>query len=63
MNRSTNFRVATFALAIGLVALMMAWAAHTTWRQVELMRERLTRAQIESFLTADQFRASLNELD
>ncbi|MBI3849672.1 MAG: hypothetical protein HY298_05195 [Verrucomicrobia bacterium] len=63
MNRRTYFRVGTFALAIVLVALLMGWAAHTTWRQVQLLRERLTRVQIESFQIADQFRASLNELD
>ncbi|MBI3878236.1 MAG: hypothetical protein HY300_20125, partial [Verrucomicrobia bacterium] len=45
------------------LALMIGWAAHSSWRHVEHLGERLTRVQIESFQTADQFRASLQALD
>ena len=63
MTTGFKFRLSSFALAIVLMAVMIGWAAHTTWRQVEQLSERLTRVQIESFRTADQFRANLQELD
>ena len=63
MNSAIKFRITLFALAILALALMIGWAAHSSWRNVEHLGERLTRVQIESFLTADQFRANLQELD
>jgi len=52
-----------FAIAITVVTLMIGWGAFSTWRQVERLSEKFTRVQIESFQTADQFRANLQELD
>ena len=62
-NARIESRLTAFALAIVLLALMIGWAAHTTWRQIEQLSEKLTSVQIESFQTADQFRANLQDLD
>lgn len=63
MNRAVKVRLMSFALAIVVAALMIGWAAHTTWLKVEQLSARLTRVQIESFQTANQFRANLQGLD
>ncbi len=63
MTTAIKFRVTGFALAIFLAALLMSWAAQTTWRQVAQLSEKLTQEQIESFQTADQFHAKLDELN
>src|SRR5947207_501184 len=41
MNVPIKLRVTGFALAIVWVVLMIGWAAHTTWRQVERQAQRL----------------------
>src|SRR4051794_19452795 len=58
-----KLRLTGFALAIVLVALLIAWAAHSSWRQVTKLSDKLTGAQIASFQTADYFQASLQELN
>ncbi len=58
-----KFRLTGFALAIVLVALMIAWAAHASLQRVKQLSARLTSAQISSFQTADYFQAHLQELD
>src|SRR4051794_32070263 len=58
-----KLRLISFALAIVLVALMIAWAAHASWRRVAKLSDKLTGVQIASFQTADYFRASLQELN
>ena len=63
MTSAIKIRMASFAVAIAAVSLMIGWGAYSTWRQVERLGEKFTRVQIESFQTADQFRANLQELD
>ncbi len=58
-----QLRLAGFALAIVLVALMIAWAAHASLLRVTQLSDKLTSAQISSFQTADYFQAHLQELD
>lgn len=58
-----RWRLAAFGLAIGLVVLTLAWAAQSSWRQVEDLSEKLNRVQIESFQTANEFRAGLQDLN
>jgi signal transduction histidine kinase len=58
-----KFRLTGFALAIVLVAVMIGWAAHASWRRVAKLSDKLTGAQIASFQTADYFQASLQELN
>jgi len=52
-----------FGLALVLSALLIGWAAHLSWRNATRLGEKLTRVQIESFQTADQFRANLQALN
>src|SRR6266480_4649064 len=63
MSGTFKLRLVGFALAIVVVALMIGWAAHASWRRFERLSRELTEMQIESFKTADQFRANLQELD
>ncbi len=63
MTAALKLRLAGFLGGIVLVAVMTLWAANTTWNQAAALGDRLTREQIESFQTADQFRAYLQELD
>ncbi len=58
-----KWRLTGFASAMVLMALMIAWAAHTSWQKVARLSEKLTSAQIASFQTADYFRANLQELN
>ncbi|MDB6068081.1 MAG: Signal transduction histidine kinase, nitrogen specific, NtrB [Pedosphaera sp.] len=58
-----KLRLTGFALAIVLVALMIAWAAHYSWQKVAQLRDKLTSVQIASFQTADYFQAHLQNLD
>ena len=58
-----QLRLTGFALAIVLVALLIAWAAHASLLRVKQLSARLTSAQISSFQTADYFQAHLQELD
>ena len=63
MTTPIKLRVTGFTLAIVLAALLVGWAAHTTWRQVGQLSAKFTSTQIESFQTADQFHAKLDELN
>ncbi len=58
-----KLRLAGFALAIILVALMIAWAAHASWSRVQQLSDRLTSTRISSFQTADYFQANLQNLN
>src|SRR5262249_29110509 len=63
MTSSVQLRLVGFGLAIVLVAVMTGWAAYSTWSQVTRLGEQFSQVQIESFHTADQFRANLEELN
>lgn len=56
-------RLAAFGLSIGLATLGVVLAAHASWRRFELLSDRLTEVQIQSFQAADHFRACLRDLD
>ncbi len=58
-----QIRLGAFALAIVLVALMIAWAAHSSWQKVAELSDKFTSAQIASFQTAEHFRGSLQALN
>ncbi len=63
MTPALKLRLVGFLGGILIVAVLTIWAANTTWNQAAALGDRLTREQIESFQTADQFRAYLQELD
>src|SRR5437016_2433134 len=58
-----KLRLTGFALAIVLVALMIAWAAHASLQRVRELSAKLTSVQIASFETADYFQAKLQDLN
>jgi signal transduction histidine kinase len=58
-----KLRLAAFALAIVLVALMIAWAAHASWGRVGQLSDKLTGVQIASFDAAYYFQAKLQDLN
>ena len=58
-----QLRLTGFAIAIVMVAIMIAWAAHASLLRVTQLSDKLTSAQISSFQTADYFQAHLQELD
>src|SRR5437773_10352760 len=63
MSSAIKWRLAGFALAFVLLAGMIGWAAHTTWSQVNQLRDKFRRVQLESFSIAEQFQATLKGLD
>src|SRR5512138_2576072 len=63
MTASVKFRLALFSGAIVAVGAMIGIAAHMTAREVHLLGQQWSSEAIESFRTADQFRADLIELD
>src|ERR1051325_3603083 len=63
MKSSVRFRVLAFASLIVLLAITIGGAAHFGWRQFEALRGNLSTTPIESFRSADQFRATIEKLD
>lgn len=63
MKMNIKVRLVAFATLIVLLTLMIAWAAHLGWRQFQQLRARFKSTPIESFRSADQFRATLQQLD
>lgn len=63
MNLSLKPRIVALAATVALLLGFIGWAAQFTWRHVASLGERLSREQMESFQTADQFRANLQLLD
>src|SRR5258706_8146719 len=63
MSSTVKFRLTAFALLIVLLALMIGGAAHLSWKQFEQLSTRLRSSPIKSFRSADQFQATIEELD
>ena len=63
MTSVIKLRLTLLAVAIVVMALLVAAVAYTALRLFDGLNDRLTRVHIESFRTADQFRASLKDLD
>ena len=63
MNFGLKPRIAALAVAVAVLLGFVGWAAQFTWRHIASLGERLSREQMESFQTADQFRANLQRLD
>ena len=63
MTAAIKLRLTCFALAIGLIALMIGWAAKTTWNEARQLRERFRTVQVESFQIADHFQATILDLN
>src|SRR5437773_10384711 len=63
MKSNVKLRLAAFASLIVLLAAMIGGAAHLSWRQFEQLSARLSSSPIKSFRSADQFQATLQELN
>ena len=63
MNLGLKPRIAALIAAGVLLLGIIVWAAQFTWRHIASLGDRLSREQMESFQTADQFRANLQRLD
>jgi signal transduction histidine kinase len=63
MNLSLKPRMIVLAVAVAALLGFIGWAAQFTWRHIASLGDRLSREQMESFQTADQFRANLQRLD
>ncbi len=63
MRTTIQVRIFAFASAILLLALMIGFAAHTSWAVVGQLRNKFSDVPIESFQIADHFHATLATLD
>jgi signal transduction histidine kinase len=63
MKFNITFRIFAFAALIVLLALLIGGAAHYGWQQFEGLRSHLSMTPLASFRSADQFRATIEELD
>ena len=57
-----KFRLASFALAIGLLAGLIAWAAYTTWQDVGQL-EAFDSSKIASYEIADHLQTTILRLN
>ncbi len=55
-------RLAAFCLLLFLAAVLLGWAAQSAWERVQALNDQLSREQLESFRTADQFLLDLQHL-
>src|SRR5947208_6566695 len=62
MSSAIKFRLISFALAIGIVAGLIAWAAYTTWKEVANL-QGFDSAQITSYQVADHLQTTILELN
>src|SRR6266850_7097177 len=60
---NVKFRLVAFTLMILVVAITIGGAAHIAWMHFEQLQARFNSTAIASFRSADQFRATLEELD
>jgi signal transduction histidine kinase len=63
MTFNLKLRLAIFVLAIATAISFLVWAAHSAWQRVDVLRERLTTVQLESFHIADHFQQTLQQLN
>src|SRR5258706_5122572 len=63
MSGALKLRLLGFISAIGLMIILIAWTAHSSWTRAGELRERLTAVQLESFRIADHLQQSILELN
>ena len=63
MNFNLKFRLTIFVLAVVTAVSLLLWAAHASWRRVDVLRERLSTVQLESFRIADHFQQTIQQLN
>jgi len=63
MNRGVLFRLVLFIASIILLAALIAWTAHASWRRTGEMHEQLSAKQWKSFQIADHLQQSILSLN
>jgi signal transduction histidine kinase len=63
MSGALKLRLLGFISAIGLMVILIAWTAHSSWTRAGELREKLNAVQLESFRIADHFQQSILELN
>ncbi len=62
MNSAIKTRITSFALAIGLLAALIAWATYTTWQEVALL-QAFDSSKIASYEIADHLQTTILRLN
>src|ERR1700757_3648852 len=60
---SINIRLIAFSAAIVGLAVLIAWAAKTSWDQLEALHERMQEESLRHLRIADEFEASIYRLN
>ena len=63
MNRGIIFRLIIFFTSITMLAALIAWAAHTSWRRTGELHEQLSAKQWKSFQIADHLQQTILSLN
>jgi signal transduction histidine kinase len=63
MSGGIKIRLTALVLAVGIMASLIAWLAHTSWQRTGQLREKLSSVQLQSFQIADHFQHSILELN
>ena len=61
MASSIKARLALLTTLICLLAFVIGWAAHTSWQEVGHLKERFSRAHLNSFEIADHVIDNITE--
>ena len=63
MNRGIIFRLIIFLTTITLLATLIGWTAHTSWRRMGELHEQLSAKQWKSFQIADHLQQTILSLN
>ena len=63
MNRGIIFRLIIFFATITLLAVLIVWTAHTSWRRTGELQEQLSAKQWKSFQIADHLQQTILSLN
>jgi signal transduction histidine kinase len=63
MSGGIKFRLVAFILAIAVMVTLTGWTAHTSWKRIGDLQQRLTVVQMQSFQIAGHFQRTILELD
>ncbi len=63
MSGGIKFRLVAFVLAIASMITLTGWTAHTSWKRIGDLQQRLTVVQMQSFQIAGHFQRTILELN
>ncbi len=62
MNRALKLRLSCFALAIGVLAYLIGWAAYASWREMGRLQSQFNTGHLRSFEIADHLQDTILRL-